>query len=140
MASSLGDFGNRMHQRAGQVNGEVVRAMKEVALSVVTNVAQDTPILTGQAQANWLLAFDKPNDFMRVVDDFGIADARDSIAYARGMLQKLTRSDTEIHITNNVPYIIKLNNGSSKQAPRLFVQAAVLRASYKLRAFKITWT
>lgn len=33
-----------------------------------------------------------------------------------------------VHVTNNVPYIQPLNNGSSKKAPAGFVEMSVMRA------------
>ena len=33
-----------------------------------------------------------------------------------------------VNITNNVPYIRRLNEGSSSQAPAAFVQSAIARA------------
>ena len=37
-------------------------------------------------------------------------------------------SDTEIHITNNLPYIQTLNTGTSAQAPEDFVGKSVKKA------------
>ncbi len=38
-----------------------------------------------------------------------------------------------LFLSNNVPYISRLNDGSSGQAPAGFVQAAIARASGELR-------
>lgn len=40
---------------------------------------------------------------------------------------KMTPSKKGFDITNDAPYIFVLNNGHSKQAPRLFVEGVALR-------------
>lgn len=136
--SSLGDFGKHIQGRAAKLEDETARLLKETVLAVVTDLAQSTPIKTGQAQANWLTNIGAPFPYYMANEDANNA-AQDSIDFARRALVGV-KFDSEIHITNNLPYISQLNAGSSKQAPALFVQAAVLRASYyQIQAFKISW-
>jgi uncharacterized protein CbrC (UPF0167 family) len=136
--ASLGDFGRAFKGRTAKLESEVARVLKETALNVVTEVARDTPILTGQAQSNWLTNIGSPFPFYVANEDVANGAAQDSIDWAKRVLQRVQYTDT-IHITNNVPYIVKLNRGTSKQAPALFVQTAVLRAAYKIQGIRISW-
>lgn len=136
--SSLGAFGKAFQARGAKLDKEIGRALESVALAVVTDVGGDTPILTGQAQANWLTNIGSEFPYYIWNEDDNRA-VRDSIDWANKVLQKVKSTDV-IHITNNLPYIVQLNRGTSRQAPALFVQSALLRASYSLRNFKISWT
>lgn len=131
----LGDFAARMRKKASRVEPEVLALKKLMVLGVVTDVAQATPILTGQAQSNWLTNVGSAMPFYKANEDDNGA-WHEAVDWAHIALQSATIS-SDIHITNNVPYIVKLNQGSSKQAPAMFVQLAVLRARYKFRGTKI---
>jgi uncharacterized protein CbrC (UPF0167 family) len=132
--ASLGDFGRHMRSHvARKVESETARFIADAAVEVVRDVASSTPIRTGQAQANWLTAIGK--QFSYYIANAGANNAwYDSMQWAQNALQTVKYNDV-IHITNNVPYIVKLNQGSSTQAPALFVQMAVLRATYRLKGF-----
>lgn len=120
---------------AKKAEKEIAKFIAEAAIDVVSSVAQQTPIKSGQAQANWLTAIGKQFSYYiaNAEDNSGWYD---SVEWARNALKTVKYNDV-IHITNNVPYIVKLNQGTSAQAPALFVQMAVLQASYHLKGFKI---
>jgi hypothetical protein len=128
-------FAKRMRDKANRVEPEVARLVKAAAISVVTEVARDTPVKTGQAGSNWLTNIGAPFPYF-IADESGARRWTDSVAFAKSALTNY-KADTAIHITNNVPYIAELNRGTSRQAPKLFVQMAVLRARYTFRAIKI---
>lgn len=132
---SLSSFAASMRKRAARVEPAMANVLKTAALNVVKDVASDTPIKTGQAQSNWLTSIGTPNPFYQA-NELSNSGWRDSLDFAKQVLANYKTSDP-IHITNNVPYIVELNRGTSKQAPALFVQAAVLRATYRLRGVKI---
>lgn len=104
-----------------------------LALDVQANLQEDTPRDTGWARANWVMSTGVP------VDDPGIAQITDptpsqviqasqrSAEAARG-LSGYELKDGAIFTTNNVPYIIPLNEGHSPQAGAAFVQRSVGRA------------
>lgn len=80
---------------------------RAVALSVYRGVTLKTPVDTGRARANWNLSVSKP--------DLSVNKNATSIKSAH-----LNKGDgkQDIWITNNLPYIKVLENGSSKQAPK----------------------
>jgi hypothetical protein len=136
--SSFGAFAKEFRKRGIKLEEEQLRLLKETVIGVVTHVGRATPILTGQAQSNWLTFIGHAGSYY-VANEAGNGGYQDSIDFARRALAGVKLDDT-IHITNNVPYIVQLNRGTSKQAPALFVQTAVLVASYQIKAFKISWT
>jgi hypothetical protein len=94
-----------------------------VTLAVDSELVNTTPVDTGRARSNWLPSLNRPDG--RQVGVGQKPDTRNAIA-------RYKLSDT-IFITNNLPYITKLNEGSSQQAPAGFVDAAILRGKQAVR-------
>lgn len=104
---------------------------KEVVALVLdthADLATDTPVDTGWAAANWIISMatfsnnpsgNRPTDFEK-------ADDTESLAGMAGVLGWTLKKGI-IYITNNVPYISKLNDGHSKQAPPGFVDKIIQR-------------
>jgi hypothetical protein len=106
--------------------------MKKVALDIVANLVSSpgngygTPVDTGWARANWVPAIGSPYE--------GTAGSKKALNL--GVQQQAIAtvatsyrlSQGPIYISNNVPYIVLLNEGSSKQAPAGFVQNAISKA------------
>lgn len=128
--SDLERFLERLGQQVGQNADRMVR---RVALAVDAAVVLATPVDTGRARANWQVQVNSPVTSTRAPyaagssGSAGAANAQAAIeqgkaavaAYRGGVI------DARIHITNNLPYIGRLNEGSSAQAPAAFVQHAV---------------
>ena len=84
-----------------------------------------TPIDTGWARSNWIPSVGQP-----VKDPAGSKLAVTRAPQTAGMQELLayTREKGKVFISNNVPYIGRLNDGSSDQAPAGFVQRAIVKA------------
>ena len=108
----------------------IEKKVQDVALEVHANVTEDTPVRTGWAANNWLPKVGRPR-----TDTVGSPEAvdRTSATTALVAITNWKSGDGPINITNNVPYIGRLNAGSSKKAPAGFVEKAVQRAIRKLR-------
>lgn len=99
------------------------KKVRAVALTLDAELVATTPVDTGRARSNWLPSLNVPDT--RRVEPGQKPDIGPTLgAY------KVT--DT-ILISNNLPYINRLNEGSSKQAPAGFVQAAIQRAKRIIR-------
>lgn len=105
--------------------------IKKITLDIVANLTAapgegGTPVDTGWARANWVPQIGRPLDWT--------AGTRDNVTTApqlAGAIDVATSYKLDkgpVHITNNVPYILKLNDGSSMQAPRGFIQGAIAKA------------
>jgi len=112
-----------------KVLDQLEKVVRAVALVVDAELVRRTPVDTGRARANWLPSLNTPDT--RVLDGPGgskkgksFVPSRDTTAEAVTQQYKLT--DT-IYISNNLPYIQELNNGSSQQAPAGFVDSALAK-------------
>lgn len=96
--------------------------MRRVALDIDSALVLTTPVDTGRARSNWQVSIGKTA--------FGTVDQlmspSEAIGNAKAELSKLRDSDDKIHITNNLPYIQRLNEGWSPQQPAGFVDQAVM--------------
>jgi hypothetical protein len=121
-----------------QVNA-IVKAMGEFVsklgsklnLDIVGQLKKDTPIDTGWARINWIPSIGKTVDTTAGTRGQAELGQLDSSPQSNGIAQLLAGYNIRmgnIFITNNVNYIGKLNDGSSSQAPRAFVQQAIERA------------
>jgi hypothetical protein len=104
-----------------------------LSLDIQANLQQDTPRDTGWARANWVPSVGTPDLGVGVEavkdpkpSDVARAGAKQEAGIAAVLGYKLT--DGPIFTSNNVPYIIPLNEGHSAQAGAAFVQRAVGRA------------
>lgn len=113
----------------------VVRALEKVteqvivrlSLNVTANLVETTPVDTGWARANWLPAIGTPSlgSGSSKPDPSLIPGQAASQQAAIAKLTAYRLGRGSVFISNNVPYIGRLNDGSSRQAPSGFVQAAV---------------
>lgn len=105
----------------------VERFVAVISSNVTANLIEDTPRDTGWAAANWVpnlgSATDSPVGSPQAVSAAGAAQQQ---GLAKVVGYRLP--DGDVFISNNVPYIQKLNDGHSAQAPAGFVQAGIARA------------
>ncbi len=93
----------------------------EIAMAIHRNLVLTTPVDTGRARSNWLPSVGTPR-----VNEVSATDAMTAImaAEAEFMPEGLPFWPT-LYIANNLPYIRKLNEGHSRQAPAHFVELAI---------------
>jgi len=107
------------------------RVIQRLTLEAHANVTEATPVDTGWARANWVPAIGEPFEETAGSAEQA-ADGRVSQAEAQlGLAEVATAYRIErgpVFISNNVPYIASLNDGSSDQAPTGFVQTAIADA------------
>ena len=110
------------------LEGFPTKRVKRIVLNATANLTEDTPRDTGWARNNWIPEIgpgpNEPTGERENPDAAGAAQQQGIAAIAA--TYKLGMGI--ITISNNVPYIVFLNEGSSKQAAPGFVQAAILRA------------
>lgn len=83
------------------------------------DLVDTTPVDTGKARASWFISPGIPHT-KELIPGF----------YPKPILPKLERfkkNYKQWYIANTAPYIGKLNNGYSKQAPAGFIQTAIQR-------------
>lgn len=98
--------------------------VRAVALVVDATLVETTPVDIGRARSNW-------NPSLNVPDSSIVEPGQKKSISGINTAYKIT--DT-ILISNNLPYIKKLNEGSSKQAPAGFVDAALQKGKGAVKA------
>ena len=127
----LNDFAAKLKRLSESIEPNVDKLMKDVAMAVDEEIVRSTPVDTGRARANWQLTLNEPAQGVLYPQPqkppTPESGAERSLAEARDVLAEYRTGDT-VYITNRLPYISRLNEGSSKQAPALFVERGVEKA------------
>lgn len=118
--ATLRQFAKRMRDLGGKVSERANLGKQRVAIQIDQLLVMATPVDTGRARSNWMIAMNAPAN--GTIDaDRGSAG---TIAQNEAAIRRSTPTQ-EIHITNNLPYIVPLNQGHSAQAPAGFVERAI---------------
>ena len=109
LESSLKNFNNAISKFSRKlISEDLVTFHKTIALLVLRGVVLKTPVDTGRARGNWQVTINNQAE--------GEVDPRDSISAGQQQLASIKPFDV-VWISNNVPYIEFLEEGSSTQAP-----------------------
>lgn len=98
------------------------KIVRKVALDVVRELVQRTPVDTGLARSNWFIGYERGSS----VDPAKSKNGAPSLARSAQFAANLGAGST-FYIVNNVPYIMRLEFGSSKQAPAGMARVTVAR-------------
>lgn len=122
-------FAENMRRRAREVEENSTRGVRRIALAAFRMVVRTTPYDTGRAISNWRLSVGFAYRPVREPFSYkGGASANWSAALAEAQVtaqQFTVRKGSAIFLTNSVPYILRLNEGWSKQAPAGFIQRGI---------------
>ena len=123
--ANLRQFAAQMTQLSRTVEENIDKTVRKCALAVDSTVVLATPVDTGRARANWQVELNKPKTGTTTAVS---PSGRESIDAAKVRIAQYKGNvpNASIHITNNLPYIERLNNGWSKQAPAGYVEKAVM--------------
>jgi hypothetical protein len=111
-----------------KLDKEAVNASRKVAFAIDNTLVLATPVDTGRARANWLPSL---NVAITSVTDAVDKSGSGAIAKLSSVMSNFKLGD-DVYISNNLPYIGRLNDGYSKQAPIGFVEKAVQTAKSAL--------
>lgn len=109
-----------MKKKVYENHDKLVRA---TALLTMQHITMGTPVDTGRARLNW-------NASRNVVDGSTTVSVDPQATGTMKMLEALTgyKAGDTMYVSNNLPYIVRLNEGYSKQAPANFVEAGAMLA------------
>ena len=85
---------------------ELEQAVRTIAIDAHNRVTTKTPVRTGRARGNWNVKAGSPD-----------LTINESVAGSQTPSLKKGDGNGPIYITNSLPYIQKLEDGHSKQAP-----------------------
>lgn len=92
--------------------------MRMATIEFYRQVTISTPVDTGRAREGWFVTVNVPSEEVPPEGKYSLKPI--------GKLPDVTVKDRYL-ITNNVPYIGRLNDGYSRQAPARFVELAAER-------------
>jgi hypothetical protein len=94
-----------------------------LSFSLLSGLTRITPVDTGRARGNWFVGLNAPN---RSIDESRSAGSALSDGAAT-----INKTESVVYpsiiISNNLPYIERLNDGHSQQAPAKFVESEISR-------------
>lgn len=111
----------------GDIEEVVNKETRKTAFTILKGVVLETPVDTGRARGNWLASVN--NTILDAVKN-KVPSASAAIKAGSDKIKTATSMKyPTIYIQNNLPYIERLNEGYSAQAPAKFVDAVIKRAS-----------
>lgn len=122
--ADLKTFANRIRQTGRNIVANTDATVRKVGLAVDSTVVLATPVDTGRARGNWQVEVNRP-----AAGTTGALSpsGREAIEQGKAKIAQYVggKAEASIQITNNLPYIGKLNEGHSAQAPAGFVEKAI---------------
>lgn len=109
---------------AAELESEVNKITQVISLNVLRSLVTMTPVDTGRAKGNWFVSSSERSN--RSISEF--RRARQAIAAGTATIHNIINDRyPTVAISNNLPYIEKLEQGSSDQAPAGFVELTLQR-------------
>jgi len=108
---------------ADELSMEVNKETRAIGINLLNGLTRVTPVDTGRVRGHWFVGL---NTSIRAID----SERRAAQAVIQGgsVISKAKALDyPEIVLSNNLPYIERLNDGHSTQAPKKFVEAEIDR-------------
>lgn len=100
------------------------REVQQFVLNIHADLVAETPVDTGWASNNWMLTIGTYSDTPGGIrTDYSPAQMQSGLS----SLLSWNVNKGIIYITNNVPYITSLNEGTSTQAPSGYIDKIIQR-------------
>lgn len=114
MPTNANQFGTEVRHFASRLLPEQQELfIKKLGFEMLTRLILKTPVDTGHARTNWIVSLGDPSEA-----EVGGEDQSGQATIARGATEIGKVGPFELlWITNNVPYIERLEDGWSSQAP-----------------------
>ena len=100
---------------------KIESAMTMALVECLRQLTISTPVDTGRARWGWFVTVGSPSTEIPPEGHYSIPDvtSRANVSVS---------ADVTAYIANNVPYIVELNDGSSKQQPARFAERSAASA------------
>ena len=127
---------SQVREVKAELDRAVERVVRQLTRNFTVNVFLANPLDTGWSRTNWVPSIGEPAEAPERPAARSIQRAIAARPRQLAALERVTSSYTlnqgNVFITNNVPYIIQLNQGASAQAPAGFVQMTIARSINEL--------
>jgi hypothetical protein len=121
---------------ADQIGVDVATVVKKLSFDIFADVVAVTPVDTGRAMNNWVISVGSPSRHVTSEGGAKSGVAASKASEAAGALATVSPFDT-VWISNNLPYIGFLEEGSSDQAPSGWVERAIQNNLRQLARFAL---
>ena len=125
-------------QQIARINAELTAlvegAAKDIGRGVLVKVASTTPRDSGFTAASWRASRGRPVT-AAVGSRSNVGAAKAAQDASRSEVDSFKLSDGTLHVANPLPNATALNNGSSSQEPKNFVQRAI---AFSLTSAKVS--
>lgn len=135
-------FAGRIRKISGYVVANSPILVKKAAFAIDAQVVVATPVDTGRARSNWVVGLNGP--VTEEVTNFpkgknkSTKQAATQKAINDGSFRILQHLEGQsIYISNNLNYIMKLNQGTSDQAGKNFVEKSIAAGVAAIRGVKL---
>lgn len=121
----MADYWKQIKKKQVDLDKHLNKTVRLTALAVYGQVVKLTPVDTGRARGNWWVGLNvvPSTAFPAETKAEGASLQRAALADAQQQIDAY-KNDHILYVSNNLPYIRKLNEGSSMQAPANFVESA----------------
>lgn len=139
---SLSQFGDKALKLADSIPRRANVIKQVVAASVLETAVTATPVDTSQAKSRWQVGVNASpvavyGPFFPGKHGSTAQPSSEAAIRAGQIVIARARPGDTIIVGNNVPYINRLNNGYSKQAPANFVQRSASEGIRKLHGLRL---
>jgi len=140
--AGLGEFARRIRQIGISTERNVNEVVRRVGLVAHRELVFSTPVDTGRARSNWVVDLVAPTEATFAPfapgeqGSTGAANAQAALAAGETVINR-REPGQDLFLSNNLPYIGRLNEGYSAQAPAGFVEAALIRATTVVQSAKV---
>nr|DAN15709.1 MAG TPA: tail component [Caudoviricetes sp.] len=134
---NLNQFGDKINRVAVNVPKNADEIVRKVALAADQTITMATPVDTGRARANWQVGIGVVPTGTVEYSGGGAGAAGYAIGAATNAVTTYKGQPGGIWLVNNLPYIQRLNEGWSAQAPAKFVEQAIDTAVNAIRDSKV---
>jgi len=118
-------FADDVKRFALEVRGQNYKVVRTATLELFSGIIKSTPVDTGRARGNWQTSVGQPQGgtLERTGMEAALAEVQATVPEGAGQL---------VYLSNNLPYIERLENGWSQQAPIGMVRINVDRVRQML--------
>lgn len=141
--ATLLDLANRLDKKAAAIGQAANLAKRRVAETILGDLVYATPVDTSKALSNWQVSLDTPVAssiapyYPGSKGSTRATSAAQALSVGRAILATV-KPGQRVFISNVLPYIVRLNDDYSKQAPAGFVERSALIGRKFLERYKFT--
>jgi hypothetical protein len=130
-------LGKALLRRADEIQANSPKVVREATVAALSAVVIATPADTGRARSNWTVTQKRPADGVREAyspgNKLGSGEGANAGQAIKAGAEEAVKyqgqqKDTANFITNNLPYIARLEDGYSEQAPLGMVKQGIAAA------------